>query len=119
MPLLQVSRHRSAAAIFALWLCAVSPAVSQNAAQPSAGTPQDVLIYHVDTNRTGWFSSETVLTPSNVNASSFGLLVTVPLDGRVDAEPLVALGQTIAGQGVHDVVYAVTENDSVYALDAE
>jgi hypothetical protein len=119
MPLLQVSRHRSAAAIFALWLCAVSPAVSQNAAQPSAGTPQDVLTYHVDTNRTGWFSSETVLTPSNVNASSFGLLVTVPLDGRVDAEPLVALGQTIAGQGVHDVVYAVTENDSVYALDAE
>ena len=88
-------------------------------AQPSAATPQDILTYHGDNLRTGWFSSETQLTPANVNPASFGLLVTVPLDGRVDAEPLVALQQSIAGQGVHDVVYIATENNSVYAIDAE
>ncbi len=53
-----------------------------------------------------------------MNAASFGLLVTVPLDGRVDAEPLVAIGQAIDGQGVHDVVYVATEHNTVYALDA-
>jgi hypothetical protein len=117
--LLQVRRHPSAVStLLGMCLMAVSPVAAQNAAQASAGTPQDVLTYHVDTHRTGWFSSEIHLTPGNVNAASFGLLVTVPLDGRVDAEPLVALGQTIAGQGVHDVVYAATENDSVYAIDA-
>jgi hypothetical protein len=115
----QVNDRRFVVSVFfAMWLVTVSPAVSQNAAQPSTSTPQDVLTYHGDNLRTGWFSSETQLTPANVNAASFGLLETVTLDGRVDAEPLVALGQTITGQGVHDVVYAATENNSVYALDA-
>jgi hypothetical protein len=94
----------------------ITPA--QVAPKASTGTPQDVLTYHGDNLRTGWFSSETVLNTSNVNAQSFGLLQTVLLDGRVDAEPLVALQQTIDNQGVHDVVYVATENDSVYALDA-
>jgi hypothetical protein len=78
-----------------------------------------VLTYHNDTYRTGWFSSETTLTPANVGASTFGLLSTVTLDGRVDAEPLVAFGQPIDGQGTHDVVYVATEGDTVFALDAE
>ena len=79
---------------------------------------QDVLTYHVDNFRTGWFSAETQLNQSNVNPQNFGLLFTVPLDGRVDAEPLIATGQTIQGQGVHDVVYVATEANSVYAVDA-
>ncbi|MGH9498244.1 MAG: hypothetical protein ACRD3L_03810 [Terriglobales bacterium] len=92
--------------------------ISQVTAKAPAGTPQDVLTYHGDNFRTGWFSSETQLTADNVNGQTFGLLQTVPLDGRVDAEPLVALQQMIDGQGVHDVVYVATENNSVYALDA-
>lgn len=102
-----------------MFLSMGSVAVSQVAPRATVGTPQDVLTYHGDNFRTGWFSSETALTASNVNAQSFGLLQTVPLDGRVDAEPLVALQQTIDNQGVHDVVYVATENNSVYALDAE
>ena len=81
-------------------------------------SPQDVLTYHNDNLRSGWFSDETTLTTGNVNSQSFGLLTTVPLDGRVDAEPLVVFQQTVAGHGVHDVVYVATENNSVYALDA-
>jgi hypothetical protein len=80
---------------------------------------QDVLTYHADNLRTGWFSAETQLTPSNVSPSTFGLLQTVQLDGRVDGEPLIVTGQTIQGQGVHDVVYVATEVNGLYAIDAE
>src|SRR5215469_10830448 len=85
--------------------------------QPT-NSPQDVLTYHNDNYRTGWFSAETQLTPANVNSSSFGLQAVVRLDGRIDAEPLFVSGQTIQGQGVHDVVYVATETNSVYAIDA-
>ena len=56
-----------------------------------------VLTYHNDNNRTGWNANETTLTTANVNASTFGLLHTVALDGRVDAQPLVVTGQSIDG----------------------
>jgi hypothetical protein len=37
------------------------------------GNAADVLTYHNDNARTGWNPHEFVLTPSNVNARSFGL----------------------------------------------
>jgi hypothetical protein len=80
-----------------------------------------VTTYHNDNYRTGWNSTETVLTPANVGSSSFGLLFKVKLDDQVDAQPLVVPGVSItAGKfpGTHDVVYVVTENDTVYAIDA-
>ena len=88
------------------------------AGQTPAGSPQDVLTHHGDSQRTGWFSAETTLTASNVNANSFGLIKTVALDGRVDAEPLYVSQQTIVNKGVHNVLYVATENNSVYAIDA-
>jgi hypothetical protein len=81
-----------------------------------------ITTYHVDNNRTGWNSQETVLTPANVGTSSFGLLKTVKLDNQVDAQPLFVPAVTITAgpsQGVHDVVYVATENNTVYAIDAE
>ena len=62
-----------------------------------------------------------MLTPANVNSSSFGLLVRVKLDDQVDAQPLVVPGVNITtgdNQGTHDVVYVVTESNTVYAIDA-
>ncbi len=96
-------RFRSIAGVpcFAL---ALLPLVAQG-----AGT--SVLTYHGDTLRTGWNASELSLTTSTVNASSFGLLATVKLDGQVDAEPLVL------ASGSATTAYVVTENDSVYAID--
>jgi hypothetical protein len=75
-----------------------------------------VLQYHNDPGRTGWNSSETVLTPANVTSSTFGLIASVALDGAVDAQPLV---KWIAINGTHprNVVYVATENNSVYAID--
>ena len=81
-----------------------------------------VTTYHNDNYRTGWNSTETTLTPTNVGSKNFGLLGTVTLDDQVDAQPLIVPGVTITAgthQGVHDVVYVATENNSVYAIDAD
>ncbi len=78
-----------------------------------------VLRYKIDPAGTGANLGETTLTPSNVNASTFGRLAASPhLDGNVFTEPLFVRGLAIAG-GKHDVIFLGTENDSVYALDAE
>src|ERR1700722_17326241 len=95
----------------------LSAAVASGQKQTSA-TAANVLTYRADTLRSSWFSSETQLTVAKVNATSFGLLASVALDGRVDAEPLYVAQQTITGRGVHNVVYVATENNSVYAIDA-
>jgi len=86
-----------------------------------AGAQTAVTTYHNDTYRTGWNSSESVLTPANVGSSTFGLLAKVTVDDQVDAQPLVVPGVNITAgnnQGTHDVVYIVTGNDTVYAIDA-
>ncbi len=80
-----------------------------------------VTTYHNDSFRTGWNQSETTLTPAKVGSANFGLLTTVTLDDQVDAEPLLVPGVNITvgnNKGIHDVVYVVTENDTVYAIDA-
>jgi outer membrane protein assembly factor BamB len=79
----------------------------------------DVVTYHNDIARTGQNLQETILNYSNVDSSSFGKLFTLPVDGVIDAEPLYLSAVTIPGNGTHNVVYTVTENDSVYAFDAD
>ena len=74
-----------------------------------------VVTYHYDTLRTGWNRSETALSAASFPAT-FGVLTTVSLDDQVDAQPLLVPAVHIAG-GIHDVLYVVTESNSVYALD--
>ena len=85
---------------------------------PPPPTSVTVLTYHNDVARTGQNLNETILTPSNVNSTNFGKLGFMTVDGLVDAEPLYVPNLSIAG-GTHNVVYVVTENDSVYAFDAD
>lgn len=79
----------------------------------------DVVTYHNDIARTGLNSQETILTHSNVNSAGFGLLFSVGVDGVVNGEPLYLSSVSIPSHGTHNVLYAVTENDSVYAFDAD
>jgi len=79
----------------------------------------DVVTYHNDIARTGQNLNETVLTTGNVAPSSFGKLFTLPVDGMIDAQPLYLSGVSIPGRGIYNVVYVVTENDSVYAFDGD
>ncbi len=79
---------------------------------------QDVLTYHNDNARTGQNLNETTLTPANVNSSQFGELFQLSVDGKVDAQPLYASSVAIPGQGTPNVLYVATENDSVYAFNA-
>ena len=89
----------------------------------SAGAPgafsQNVLTYHNNNSRTGLNPSEATLTLSNVNSTSFGKLFTLAADGRVDGEPLYLSAVPIPGNGTHNLLIVVTENDSVYAFDAD
>src|SRR6516162_737527 len=56
-----------------------------------------VTTHHYDTSRTGWNSQESVLTPTNVGSAAFGLLRTVTLDQKVNAQPLVVPNVKIGG----------------------
>ncbi len=78
----------------------------------------DVVTYKNDLARTGQNLTETVLTPANVNSTSFGLQRVLTVNGKVDAQPLYLSHLTVAGV-VHNVVFVATEHDSVYALDSD
>jgi hypothetical protein len=95
--------------------------VTSNAATLSVSGhgPTDVLTYHNDVGRTGQNLTETTLTLSDVTSAKFGKLGFFPVDGLVDAEPLYASNVTVPGGGTHNLLIAATENDSVYAFDAD
>ncbi len=95
---------------------------SSNATAPvSSGSPTvapDVTTYHYDNTRDGLNAQETILTLSNVNSTQFGKIGFDTVDGLVDAEPLYAANVN-AGGATRNVLYVATENDSVYAFDAD
>src|SRR5438309_1377372 len=87
---------------------------------PSASSAQTpVLTQHNNNARTGAYTTETVLTPANVNQTTFGKLFSYPVDGRIYAQPLYVPNVSITGKGTHNVIFIATEHDSVYAFDAD
>ena len=89
------------------------------AASAQAPVPPSVLTQHNDISRTGQNTAETALTTTTVNSTLFGKLFALSVDGQVYAQPLYVPGVAIPGQGRHNVVYVATENDSLYAFDAD
>jgi hypothetical protein len=77
-----------------------------------------VLTQHNDNMRTGQNLNETVLNASNVNVNQFGLLFTLPTQGVIYAQPLYVPNLTIDGVA-HNVLFVATEEDYVYAFDAD
>ena len=81
-------------------------------------TETDVLTYHYDPTRQGLNATETTLAPSNVNAGSFGKTAFFSVDGKVDAQPLFVHSLLISNLP-HNTLFVASENDSVYAFDAD
>jgi hypothetical protein len=84
----------------------------------AAGLPV-VPTYHNDNFRSGQNTQERVLTPDNVNPGRFGRLYSFPVDGYIYAQPLYMPQVAIPGNGIHNIVIAATQHDSVYAYDAD
>ncbi|HEY4904230.1 MAG TPA: Ig-like domain-containing protein [Candidatus Sulfotelmatobacter sp.] len=84
----------------------------------SASVGTNVPLWHFDAQRSGLNSTETLLTTSNVTATTFGKLFSYLVDGYVYGQPLLMSNVTINGSS-HNVLYVATENDSVYAFDAD
>jgi outer membrane protein assembly factor BamB len=85
---------------------------------PELHAQTSVLTYRNDNGRTAQNLTETRLTPANVNSTTFGKLFNYPVDGRVDAQPLVVSALAIPNHGTPNVAFAATEHDSLYAFDA-
>jgi len=100
------------ASVLVAWLLLVLP---RPALPAPSGEEGGILTFHGDAARTGWNAGERTLTPST--ARGLHKLWTAALEGEIYAEPLVVPGVAMLGR-VRTVVYAVTERDLVYALDA-
>ncbi|MGD0097087.1 MAG: hypothetical protein ABSB60_11365 [Terracidiphilus sp.] len=70
--------------------------------------------------RTGVNPSETILTPANVSstANQFHKRFVMRVDGKIEGSPLYLLSVQIAG-GTHNVIYAATMHNTVFAFDAD
>ncbi len=82
------------------------------------GTGINIATWQADAGRSGLNAAEKSLAPSNVKPQTFGKLFSDQMDGYEYGEPLVMSNVTVGGTA-HNVVYAATEHDSVYAFDAD
>ncbi|HET7105785.1 MAG TPA: putative Ig domain-containing protein [Candidatus Acidoferrum sp.] len=77
-----------------------------------------VLTYHNDLARDGVNAKEYALTPTNVATATFGKLFSCTADAAIYTQPLWVPNLTING-GKHNVIFAATVHDTVYAFDAD
>jgi hypothetical protein len=87
------------------------------AVEPSMGV--DVWTSRYSNSRHGLNDQETNLTPANVGPSTFGLLFRRPVDGQVHAQTLLVQGLSFGALGKHNAQFVATENDVLYAFDAD
>jgi hypothetical protein len=72
-----------------------------------------------DNNRSGQNIQEPFLNSINVRSGTFAKLGAYTVDGFVVAQPLYMPNVLISGTGQRNVVFIVTQHDSVYAFDAD
>ena len=77
-----------------------------------------VYTYHNDLARDGANTHEYALTTGTVNTAAFGKLFACTTDGAIYGQPLWVANLTVKG-AQHNVVFAATQHDSLYAFDAD
>jgi hypothetical protein len=77
-----------------------------------------VATWRNDRSRSGVNSREYALTGQNVMSDTFGKLFSCPVDGWAFAQPLWMANVSMHGTR-RNVVFIATENDSLYAFDAD
>ena len=80
---------------------------------------QSIWTQHNDQARTGWYPYETILNQTNVNSNTFGILYSLPTDDKILAQPLLVKNVNIPGKGTKNIILTATQNNSVYAFDAD
>ncbi|HTA58682.1 MAG TPA: Ig-like domain-containing protein [Candidatus Baltobacteraceae bacterium] len=85
----------------------------------TSSNASDVVTHHYDAMRSGTNSHEQTLTPANVNSTTFGKVAEFSVDGQIDGQILYLNQVAIPSVGNKNVLYFATENDSVYAVDAD
>jgi hypothetical protein len=83
-----------------------------------SGTLPGVYTYHNNLARDGTNTRENILTPANVNTTTFEKLFSCPIDGAAYTQPLWVPSLGIGG-GMRNVIYVATQHDSLYAFDAD
>lgn len=85
---------------------------------PAIPPKVSINTHFYDNARSGWQQGEKVLTAAKIQGGNFGVLARrTDINGEVDAQPLYVPNVSFSGV-LHDVVYVVTMNNNVYALDA-
>jgi hypothetical protein len=79
---------------------------------------QSVVTQHNDNSRSGANLAETILKPSNVGPSSFGLLYSRNVEGDTVSQPLYVHGVRTAS-GLKNLFFVTTSLNNVYAFDAD
>jgi len=106
---------------------ALSPSRPRRPEALFEGGAVDVITHHasvgptsVASDRTGANLSEIILKAANVNTSQFGILWRRNLDNQVYAQPLYVRNVAIAkSPALRNVVYVATQNNTLYAFDAD
>jgi hypothetical protein len=82
-------------------------------------TPVPVPTWRYDLTHAGQNTSETALTPANVNPDSFGKLFSLKVDSTVYPQPLYIPNLKMSDGQTHNVLFIETSNDTIYAFDAD
>ncbi len=99
-----------------------SHGASNDGAVTQPGSRQAVLTRSYDNGRTGANTAERVLTPDAIRARGLTRAFSLVLAGddpRIEAQPLYVPGVSMPDGKVHDVVYAFSMSNHVWAFDAD
>lgn len=86
---------------------------------PPPFAPVNVVTQHNDNQRTGANLHETILTPANVRSGMFGKLFARSVYGQPYSQPLYVHDLVFPRGDKHNVVFSATQENYVYAFDAD